>query len=75
MKHAIAILALAATACGAETALPQAQDEAPRNTREIPIPSERVSEKPPFKDTVWSLRADSLASLPECTPETEGRLA
>lgn len=73
MKHLIQALALLATACGAqEPTLPQAQDEAPRNTRQMPIPQTTAANAP---EAWWSLKAQSPDHLPECTPETEGRLA
>lgn len=64
--------ALLLAACGAE--LPQ--DAAAKDGQERPSQTLAKGQAMPEPEgAAWSLKAATLASLPDCTPETEGRLA
>lgn len=70
---ALALVSLAATACGAET-LPETPPA--KEGRETTFVASRKGEVPAApSDASWALKAANRASLPECSPETEGRLA
>jgi hypothetical protein len=79
MKVDIALLALMCMTVGCGTTEPAlAPAEAPtsKEARQGPvetIPKGNVAADP--EDAAWSLKAATLAALPDCTEKTEGRLA
>lgn len=71
---ALALISLAATACGAE--LPPEENKAAGNGPTASVePAPKGDAKAPVKEATWSLKANALTDLPACTKETTGRMA